>query len=161
MMRADDSLNTYGRYSSDMGTTWGPLISYTSQVGVLQGPAMVKAGSALILLGRDTIAIPGVQLPNTKGYPRQLAAFVSYDGGQTFGYGTVLDAYTGKQIDGGYSWPLLLPSGKVYVVYYSDSNNLQKPDIKALTLSVSSPSTVSANSIHVLSQPRPDSPPMP
>ena len=113
---------------------------------------MVKAGSALILLGRDTIAIPGVQPPNTKGYPRQLVAFVSYDGGQTFGYGTVLDAYTGKQIDGGYSWPLLLSSGKVYVAYYSDTNNLQKPDIKALTLSVSSPSTVPASSIHVLSQ---------
>ncbi len=137
IMRADDTLNTYGRYSSDMGMSWGPLISYTSQVGVLQGPVMVHAGSALILIGREAIPIPGVQPPNTTGFPRQLAAFISYDGAQTFGYGTVLDAYTGKQVDGGYSWPMLLPSGQVYVAYYSDSHNLQKPDIKALTLSVS------------------------
>ncbi|MGC2184973.1 MAG: DUF2341 domain-containing protein, partial [Terriglobales bacterium] len=152
MMRADDSLNTYGRYSRDMGVSWGPLLSYTSQVGVLQGPVMVKAGSALILLGRDSVAIPGVQPPNTKGYPRQLVAFVSYDGGKTFGYGTVLDAYTGRQIDGGYSWPMLLPSGKVYVAYYADSHNQQKPDIRALTLSVGPRSTLPAASIHVLSQ---------
>ena len=52
MMRADDSLKTYGRYSSDMGANWGPLISYTSQVGVLQAPMMVQAGSGLILMGR-------------------------------------------------------------------------------------------------------------
>ncbi|MBZ5649289.1 MAG: DUF2341 domain-containing protein [Acidobacteriia bacterium] len=152
IMRADDTLNTYGRYSSDMGMSWGPLISYTSQVGVLQGPVMVQAGSALILMGREAIQIPGVQPPNTTGFPRQLAAFVSYDGGQTFGYGTVLDAYTGKQIDGGYSWPMLLPNGHVYVAYYSDSHNQQKPDIKALTLSIGPPSTVPAGSIHVLSQ---------
>ncbi len=152
IMRSDDGLNTYGRYSSDMGVSWGPLLSYTSQVGVLQGPVMVQAGPALILLGRETIQIPGVQPPNTTGFPRQLAAFVSYDGGQTFGYGTVLDAYTGKQIDGGYSWPMLLPSGQVYVAYYSDSQNLQRPDIKALTLSVAPPATLPAASIHVLSQ---------
>jgi len=107
-MRADDTLNTYGRYCSDMGMSWGPLISYTSQVGVLQRPVMVHAGSALILIGREAIQIPGVQPPNTTGFPRQLAAFISYDGAQTFGYGTVLDAYTGKQVDGGYSWLMLL-----------------------------------------------------
>ncbi|MGA9811384.1 MAG: DUF2341 domain-containing protein [Terriglobales bacterium] len=152
IMRSDDSLNTFGRYSSDMGMSWGPLISYTSQVGVLQGPEMVQAGPALILIGREAIQIPGVEPPNTTGFPRQLAAFVSYDGGQTFGYGTVLDAYTGKQIDGGYSWPMLLPSGQVYVAYYSDSQNLQRPDIKALTLSVAPPSTLPAASIHILSQ---------
>ncbi len=152
IMRDDNNLNTYGRYSSDMGMSWEPLISYASQVGVLQGPEMMQAGPALILMGRETIQIPGVQPPNTTGFPRQLAAFVSYDGGQTFGYGTALDAYTGKQIDGSYSWPMLLPSGQVYVAYYSDSQNLQKPDIKALTLSVAPPSTLPAASIHVLSQ---------
>lgn len=152
MMRTDDGLNTYGRYSSDMGISWGPLRSYTSQVGVLQAPEMVQAGSALILMGRETIAIPGVQPANTKGYPRQLVAFVSYDGGETFGYGTVLDTYTGQQIDGGYSSPMLLASGQVYVVYYADSHNLRQPDIKSLTLSVSPPSSLPAGSIHVLSQ---------
>jgi hypothetical protein len=40
----------------------------------------------------------------------------------------------------------------VYVAYYSDSQNLQRPDIKALTLSVVPPSTLPAASIHVLSQ---------
>ena len=63
---------------------------------------MIQAGAPLILMGRETIAIPGVQPVNTKGYPRQLVAFVSYDQGKTFGYGTVLDTYTGEQIDGGY-----------------------------------------------------------
>ena len=47
---------------------------------------------------------------------------------------------------------MLLPSGQVYVAYYSDSQNLQRPDIKALTLSVAPPSTLPAASIHVLSQ---------
>ncbi len=152
MMRTDDGLNTYGRYSSDMGVSWGPLRSYTAQVGVLQAPEMVQSGSALILMGRETIAIPGVQPANTKGYPRQLVAFVSYDGGLTFGYGTVLDTYTGEQIDGGYCWPMLLASGQVYVVYYADSHDLEKPDIKSLTLSVAPPSSRPAGSIHVLSQ---------
>ena len=62
-------------------------------------------------MGREAIQIPGVQPPNTTGFPRQLAAFV-YDGGQTFGYATVLDAYTGKQSDGGYSGRCCCPAGK-------------------------------------------------
>jgi hypothetical protein len=107
MMRSDDNVDTFGRYSTDLGTSWGPLISYTSQVGVLQDPQMIQAGPALILMGRESIAIPGVLPANTIGYPRQLVAFVSYDRGQTFGYGTVLDTYTGETIDGGYSWPIL------------------------------------------------------
>lgn len=152
MMRTDAASNTYGRYSTDMGMSWGPLISYTAQVGVLQAPQMIQAGAALILMGRETTAIPGVQPPNTIGYPRQLVAFASYDGGQTFGYGVVLDTYTGQQIDGAYSWPMLLPDGRVYVVYYADSHNLRQPDIKALTLSVGQRSTLPSNSIHVLSQ---------
>ncbi len=152
MMRTGNELETYGRYSDDMGMSWGPLRSYVSQVGVLQAPQMVQAGAALILLGRETITIPGVQPPNTKGYPRQLVAFVSYDQGQTFGYGTVLDTYTGEQIDGGYCSPMLLSNGNVYVAYYADSHNLRKPDIKALILAVSLPTPRPASSIHVLSQ---------
>jgi hypothetical protein len=151
MMRTDDGLDTFGRYSNDMGMTWGPLVSYTSQVGVLQAPMMIQTGSALILMGRESTAIPGVQ-PAALGYPRQLVAFVSYDAGQTFGAGIVLDTYTGEAIDGGYSWPILLANGQVFVVYYADSHNLREPDIKALTLSVTQPSTQLTNSIHVLSQ---------
>lgn len=152
MMRADDNLDTFGRYSSDLGMTWGPLISYTSQIGVLQAPEVIQAGPALILMGRANTAIPGVQPSNTIACPRQLVAYVSYDGGQTFGYGAVLDTYTGQQIDGGYSWPILLRNGQIYVVYYADSHNLREPDIKALTLTVAPPVTVPTSSIHVLSQ---------
>jgi hypothetical protein len=182
MMRSDDNVDTFGRYSTDLGFTWGPLISYTSQVGVLQDPEMIQAGPALILMGREAIAIPGVLPANTIGYPRQLVAFVSYDGGQTFGYGTVLNTYTGQTIDGGYSWPILLerpsdpsrqvagaldaagpshcqldegncqPNPQVYVVYYADSNNLRQPDIKSLTLAVAPPSASPSSSLHILSQ---------
>jgi hypothetical protein len=152
MMRTDSGLETFGRYSGDMGMSWEPLRSYTSQVGVLQFPMMAQAGPAIILLGREAMAIPGVQPANTIGYPRQLVAFVSSDGGQTFGYGIVLDQYTGQVVDGGYSWPILLADGQVYVVYYADSHDLRKPDIKSVTLSVTPPSTLPANSIHVLSQ---------
>jgi len=66
------------------------LRSYTSLVGVLQTLTMIQAGSALILLGSETTAIPGVR-PANIAYPRQLVAFVSYDAGQTFGYGIALD----------------------------------------------------------------------
>lgn len=117
---------------------------------------------------------------NTIGYPRQLVAFVSYDGGRTFGYGTVLDTYTGQTIDGGYSWPILpapqrgwWPAGELgldgglcepaeagcrqqnpqmYIVYYADSHNLSEPDIKSVTLSVKPPLAVPSGSLHVLSQ---------
>ncbi len=179
MMRTDDNLDTFGRYSNDLGFTWGPLISYTSQVGVLQDPEMIQAGAALILMGRDATAIPWV--PGSKiGYPRQLVAFVSYDAGQTFAYGTVLDTYTGQTIDGGYSWPILPEpqrewrtgefsldgaepcqpvefgcrerASQVYIVYYADSHNLSEPDIKSVTLSVGRPLAVPSSSLHVLSQ---------
>lgn len=152
MMRSGSGLDTYGRYSDDMGMSWGPLRSYVSQVGVLQSPEMVQAGEALILMGRETIAIPGIQPPNTTGYPRQLVAFVSYDQGESFDYGSVLDTYTGQQIDGGYCSPMLLPNGQVYVAYYADSHGLRQPDIKALTLSVGPLSAQPVGSIHVRSQ---------
>jgi hypothetical protein len=156
--RADDGLEPYGRRSDDMGLTWGPLISYTSQIGVLHLPQFVRAGPALVLLGRETLGIPGVQPPNTVGYPRQLAAFVSYDNGQNFQYGTVLDTYTGRQIDGGYCWPIRLSDGTLFVVYYADSNNLARPDIKSVRLSVVEPRHPAAMHFTLspsLRQPRP------
>jgi hypothetical protein len=113
-----------------MGVTWGPLISLVSQVGVIHLPQLIQVGPALALLGRETLGIPGVQPPYTVGYPRQLVAFVSYDNGQTFQYGTVLDTYTGRLFDGGYCWPMQLSNGQLFVVYYADSHNLQLPDIK-------------------------------
>jgi hypothetical protein len=47
--------------------------------------------------------------------------------------------------------PCYCRTGK-YVVYYADSHNLQKPDIKGLVLSVGPSLTLSSGSIHVLSQ---------
>jgi hypothetical protein len=150
--RTDDSLDTYARRSDDMGVTWGPLISLGSQVGAIHLPQLIQVGPALVLLGREALAIPGVQPPNTIGYPRQLVAFLSYDNGQTFQDGTVLDTYTGEQIDGGYCWPMLMPDGKVFVVYYADSHNLRQPDIKSLRLSVTKPVTSPSNALHLVTQ---------
>lgn len=150
--RTDDSLDTYARRSDDMGVSWGPLISLLSQVGVLHLPQLIQVGPALVLLGRETLGIPGVQPPYTVGYPRQLVAFVSYDNGQTFQYGTVLDTYTGRLFDGGYCWPMQLSNGQVFVVYYADSQNLLKPDIKSLRLSTVKPVTSPSNALHVVTQ---------
>jgi hypothetical protein len=150
--RTDDSLDTYARRSDDMGLTWGPLISLGSQVGAIHMPQLILVGPALVLLGREALGIPGVLPQNTIGYPRQLVAFVSYDNGQTFQYGTVLDTYTGEQIDGAYSWPMLMPDGKVFVVYYADSHNLRQPDIKSLRLSVTKPVTSPSNALHLVTQ---------
>jgi hypothetical protein len=41
---------------------------------------------------------------------------------------------------------------EVYVVYYADSHNLSQPDIKSLTLSVTTPSPAPVHSLHVRSQ---------
>ena len=150
--RTDDSLDTYARLSDDMGVTWGPLISLVSQVGVIHLPQFIQVGPALVLLGRETLGIPGVQPPYTVGYPRQLVAFVSYDNGQTFGYGTVLDTYTGELIDGGYCWPMQLSNGQLFVVYYADSHNLRLPDIKSLRLSIVKPVTSPSNALHLVTQ---------
>lgn len=148
IMRTDDNRETYGRFSSDVGATWGPLVSYTSQVGVLQLPQLIQAGSALLLLGRETSGLknaPG--LP--QGAAQQLAVFVSYDEGQNFAYGTVLEDYTGAQVDGGYCWPLLMNDGRVFVVYYADSQNLRKPDIKSLVLKLDPPQASPSSSLHI------------
>jgi hypothetical protein len=149
--RTDDSLDTYARRSDDMGVTWGPLISLVSQVGAIHLPQLIQVGPALVLLGREALGIPGVQPANTVGYPRQLVAFVSYNNGQTFQYGTVLDTYTGRQIDGGYSWPMQ-SNGQLFVVYDADSHNLQLPDIKSLRLSTVKPVTSPSNALHVVTQ---------
>ena len=112
MMRAADSVNTYGSFSTDLGQTWGPIIPYTQQVGVIQGPQLIQAGNALVLLGRESLQ--STMPSNPFATTRQLVAFASFDGGQTFSYGTILDTYTGTTIDGGYSWRLLLPDGNIF-----------------------------------------------
>jgi hypothetical protein len=115
-------------------------------------PQLIQVGPALVLIGREALGIPGVQPPNTIGYPRQLVAFVSYDNGQTFGYGTVLDTYTGEMIDGAYSWPMLLPDGTLFVAYYADSHNLRQPDIKSLRVTAVKPVASPGNTLHLVTQ---------
>jgi hypothetical protein len=116
-----DAVNTHtwGHISADMGLTWGPQIDYTPQVGALDLPQLLQVRNALLLFGRN-------------GNANELLAFVSNDGGKTFTHRTVLDTYTGEGIDGGYCWPLLRRDGKIFVVYYADSQGLRKPDIKSL-----------------------------
>jgi hypothetical protein len=113
--------NTWGHISQDMGLTWGTQIDYTPQIGVLELPQLLRIQNALLLFGRNANA-------------NELLVFASYDGGKTFTDRTVLDTYTGENIDGGYSWPLLRRDGKIFVVYYADSEGLREPDIKSLIL---------------------------
>ncbi len=117
--------NTWGHFSDDSGITWGTQIDYTSQTGVLQAPQLLQVRNALLLFGRQWDYVK---------LPHELVVFASYDGGLTFTDRTVLDTYTGLAIDGGYCSPLLRSDGKIFVVYYADSNNLEKPDIKSLVL---------------------------
>ncbi|HSS98576.1 MAG TPA: DUF2341 domain-containing protein [Terriglobales bacterium] len=150
VMRADDSQQTYGRYSFDQGFTWGPILPYTTQLGIIQGPQFIQAGNALLLLARESM--PSSSVSNSLGLTRQFVAFVSFDGGQTFDHGTLLESYTGLTIDGGYSWPLLLPDGSVYVAYYADPHNLRQPDMKSLVVRFESPVTTPSNALHILSR---------
>ena len=117
--------NTWGHSSDDMGATWSAQMDYTSQIGVLQAPELLHVRKVLLLFGR--------QWDDAK-LPHELVVFASYDSGETFTDRTVLDTYTGLAIDGGYCWPLLQSDGNIFVVYYADSNNLEKPDIKSLVL---------------------------
>ncbi len=138
--RAGDG-NTYGRFSDDLGFTWNPLVSYTSQVGVLQLPQLFQAGPALLLFGRENFF-----------FTTQLVVYVSYDGGQTFQYGTVLDHYVNNPDDGGYCWPMLLPDGRVFLVFYTDPSGMRLPDIQSLFLQIGTPQQIPANAIHLTSQ---------
>lgn len=119
--RDDVDTHTWGHVSQDMGLTWGTEIDYTPQVGALALPQLLQIKNALLLFGRDSGA-------------NALVVFASYDNGKTFIDRTVLDTYTGENIDGGYSWPLLRRDGRIFVVYYADSEGLRKPDIKSLIL---------------------------
>jgi hypothetical protein len=148
--RSDNNVDTYGRRSDNRGMTWGPLLSYTTQLGALQFPQMIRTNGALIVLGRQELAIPGVA--GNLGSPQQFVAYVSYDEGRTFRYGTVLDTYTGLSIDGGYCWPLRMSDGRIFVVYYADSHDLRQPDIKSLILRVDEPHEREGPALHLLTQ---------
>lgn len=121
--RDDAGANTWGHVSKDNGLTWGQQIDYTPQVGVIQLPQLLRVRHMLLLFGRNPSA-------------NELVVFASFDGGTTFGSKTILETYTGLSIDGGYCWPILRDDGKVFVVYYADSQGLRFPDIKSVLLKV-------------------------
>ena len=125
--RSDAGDKTWAHFSDDLGLTWGEEIDYTSQVGILDLPQLLQTDKALLLFGRQGVS-------STAPPPHEMVAFASYDSGLTFTDRTVLDTYTGLPIDGGYCWPLLRADGKIFIVYYADSNNLRQPDIKSLVL---------------------------
>lgn len=113
--------HTWGHVSSDMGLTWSSQVDYTPQVGVLHLPQLLQVGNVLLLFGRN---------PSNN----TLVVYSSTDNGITFSNSTVLDTYTGQNIDGGYCWPMLTKNGDVFVIYYADSQGLRLPDIKSLIL---------------------------
>jgi hypothetical protein len=117
--------NTWAHFSADSGRSWGAQIDYTPQVGILRAPELLQLKNVLLLFGRQWDYVK---------LPHEFVVFASYDGGSTFTDRTVLDTYTGLAIDGGYCFPLLRSDGTVFVVYYADSKNLEKPDIKSLVL---------------------------
>lgn len=116
--------NTYVHFSDDLGVTWGDVIDYTDQVGVLALPQLMNLGNVLLLLARQTDSI-------------QLAMYLSYDSGVTFSSKIVLDTYTTSAINGGYCWPLVLDESTILVSYYASSTYAGKPDIKSLVLNFS------------------------
>jgi hypothetical protein len=119
--RDDANTSTWAHLSPDMGTTWGPQIDYTPQVGILQLPQLLQVENVLLLFGRNPTA-------------NQLVMFASYDQGRSFTDRTVLDTYTGLSIDGGYCWPILRAEKEIFVVYYADYSGLRLPDIKSLVV---------------------------
>jgi len=52
MMRDDNAVNTYIRYSEDMGLTWGPLITVTDIFSIFQRPRFRYVGNRLYVCGR-------------------------------------------------------------------------------------------------------------
>lgn len=114
--------NTYKWTSDDMGYTWNLAQDITSQVGVLHAPQLLQLNRNVILLfGRNALV-------------KELLVYASYDNGVTFTDRTVLDTYTGIQIDGGYCCPILNKDGNVFVVYYADTGGLRQAKIKSLIL---------------------------
>lgn len=119
--RDDAGTNTWAHFSNDMGFTWGSQVDYTSQVGLIDLPQLLRIKNVLLLFGRNPAA-------------NELVVYASFDDGQTFIDRAVLDTYTGESIDGGYCWPILRPDGTIFVVYYADTHGLRLPDIKSLVM---------------------------
>jgi hypothetical protein len=150
LSRSDDDARTSIHRSEDFGYSWSTEVDYTGQVGAIHAPNLLRVGHAVLLIGREALGIPHVS--PAVGFPNQLVAFVSYDGGHHFRYGTVLDTYTGLSIDGGYAAVLRTSPDRLFVVYYADSHGLRQPDIKSLWLRVIHPRNFRINALHLETQ---------
>ena len=90
----------------------------------LQRPFLTHLGDRIYLLsGRDFDR-------------KQVVAYMSLDGGHTFGARIELDSY---QRDGAYTSVVRLDPGECLIVWYSDSHTQPlRPDIKIATMAVQS-----------------------
>lgn len=119
--RATTNAATFAHFSSDLGVTWTAAQDYTSKLGVLSLPQVLMWQGKVVVVGRS--------------YPtRALVVYASADNGVTWTAGLTLDSYSGLAQDGGYCWPLVMDDGRLFVVYYANSTNPAKPDIKSLKI---------------------------
>jgi hypothetical protein len=108
-------------WSRDSGRTWTAAESIRDMLDcVLQRPFLTRLGpDALLLTGRDF------------GRHR-VVAYLSTDGGQTFGQRLELDEY---QEDGAYTTTVTQRLDQCLIAWYSDSHTAAlKPDIKLACL---------------------------
>lgn len=96
--------NTWAHWSFDGGLTWGAQIDYTPQLGLAQGPTVIKCKDKFVLFCRD-------------GNNKTLVSYLSTNG-VAWTNKTIINTYKGNPVDGGYSWPMLV-GDKIYVVYYA------------------------------------------
>jgi hypothetical protein len=102
--RGGDGAHTYAHISKDMGQSWSSQLDYTSQVGVIDDPNLLKIGDVLVLVGRNTSA-------------SQLIAYFSRDQGRTFRSPLVLDAYDSWHDGIAYSAMVPLHKNSALIVY--------------------------------------------
>ncbi len=115
--------DSFRYWSRDGGHTWGERESIRDMLGcVLQRPFLTRLDEKFYLLsGRDFDR-------------KRVVAYLSMDGGQTFGHRLELDIY---QKDGGYTTAVRLDRGACLIAWYSDSHTHPlKPDIKTANLTV-------------------------
>jgi len=121
ILRDRARVDVYRFWSRDGGRTWTSAEGIGDMLDcVLQRPFLTHLGAgALLLTGRD--------------FERhRVVAYLSTDGGQTFGQRLELDGY---QEDGAYTTTVGVAPGQCLIAWYSDSHTAAlKPDIKLASL---------------------------
>ncbi len=131
VLRSGSNSTTYERFSNDMGVTWGPLIDIGNQVGVLQYPTLQHLGNNLVLTAREAYErVPGTYSTST----RETAMFISSDEAKSFSDPTLVDRYTGQQIDGGYGQLIIVNNNQGLLTYYANLHTLRQPSIQFATI---------------------------